>query len=196
MNNFLHLIPATGWRIRIFDRKDQNTTFRDVAAFALRRDGEVVPLIHIINGTLEEPPPSSDLWAVELLGPSDENYSDLPTLLRTKSSEPPLDQKLSNRTETAPPQTNYLGVPKDTRPTEIQILALIDCSERELDRGLDTERLMCRCTGDVLETLARLRADKKIEADPFEKWGPDFYRLLERGREALREFRNSAVSER
>jgi len=44
MNNFLSLIPANGWRIRIFDLRNQDTSIRDVAAFALRKDGEAVVL--------------------------------------------------------------------------------------------------------------------------------------------------------
>jgi len=159
MNNFLSLIPANGWRIRIFDLRNQDTSIRDVAAFALRKDGEVVALIHIINGVLETPPPSSDVWAVDLLGPSDENAADLPlSLLHTKlASETPLDQKLSSRTNITSPQTNHQGVPKDTRPLDKQILGLIEDSERAIDRGMDTERLLCRCnSGDVLEEIDRL----------------------------------------
>jgi hypothetical protein len=198
MNNFLSLIPANGWRIRIFDLRNQDTSIRDVAALALRKDGEVVALIHIINGVLETPPPSSDVWAVDLLGPSDENAADLPlSLLHTKlASETPLDQKLSSRTNTTSPQTNHQGVPKDTRPLDIQILGLIEDSERAIDRGMDTERLLCRCnSGDVLEEIDRLLTAQMIFPEP-DKNGCPFYRLTEKARVRLREFRKAPVSER
>jgi hypothetical protein len=199
MNQFLHLIPANGWRVRIFDLRDQDTAIRDVAAFALCKNGDVVPLIHIINGVLETPPPSSDVWAVDLLGPSDENTTDLPlSLLHTKlSSETPLDQKLSKREDADPPEKALVhGLPKDTRPIEIQILEQIGSSEREIDRGVDVERLICRCGADVLEGIERLRAEHLIFVDPVDHRGCDFYRLTDKARAKLRAFRNSAVSER
>lgn len=191
MNNFLHLIPATGWRVRIFDLRDKEIAIRDVAAFALRKDGEVIPLIHIINGVLETPPTSSDVWAVDLLGPSDGDTIDLPiSLLDTKLKlEKPLDQKLSKRGNTSTPQMELRhGLPKDTRPIEIQILDQIDYSERELDRGMDTERLMCRCGSDVLEGIARLQAQHLIYVDPRGDTGCDFYRMTDRARVMLHEF--------
>jgi hypothetical protein len=200
MNQFLHLIQSTGWRVRIFDLRDQDIAIRDVAAFALCKNGEVVPLIHIINGVLETPPPSSDVWAVDLLGPSDGDTTDLPvSLLHTKLSfEAPLDQKLSNRADAAPAQATRSAIPKDTAPLDIQILTQIDSAEREIDRGMDTERLICRChgDGDILETIERLRAEHLIFVDPVDHRGCDFYRLTDKARAKLRDFRNSAVSER
>jgi hypothetical protein len=195
MNQFLHLIPANGWRIRIFDLRDKDIAIRDVAVFALCKNGEVVPLIHIINGVLETPPPSSDVWAVDLLGPS-ENAADIPlSLLHTKlSSEAPLDQKLSNRAETVPTRS-LQGITKDSRPLDIQILQQIDSSEREIARGVDTERLICRChgDGDILETIERLRAEHLIYVNPVEPHGCDFYRITDKARAKLRDFNNNAV---
>jgi len=143
-----------------------------------------------MNGVLETPPPSSDVWAVDLLGPSDENAADLPlSLLHTKlASEAPLDQKL---------QTTGQAVPKEIRPLDIQILAQIDCAEREIDRGMDVERLMCRChgDGDILETIERLRAEHLIFVDPVDHRGCDFYCLTDKAKTKLRDFERNAVSE-
>jgi len=75
VNNFLHLIPATGWRVRIYDpTKYKGPIDRDVVAFALRKDGAVVPLIPTSNGIDEAPTPTA-LVDVYLLGPSDESVS-------------------------------------------------------------------------------------------------------------------------
>jgi hypothetical protein len=194
MNQFLHLIPATGWRVRLFNLRDRDVAIRDVAAFALCKNGEVTPLIHILNGFLETPPPSSEVWAVDLLGPSDGDTTDLAaSLLHTKlKSEAPLDKKLSKREDADTPQKDLVhGLPKDTRPIEIQILEQIDSSEREIDRGLDTERLMCRCGSDVLDGIERLRAEHLIFVDPVEYRGCDFYRLTDKARAMLRDFRNT-----
>jgi hypothetical protein len=194
VNNYLHLIPATGWRIRIFDLRDKEIAIRDVAAFALKKDGEVVPLIHIINGVLETPPPSSDAWVVDLLGPSDGDTMDLPLIsLQGKlKSETPLDQRLSKRGVVDPPERNPQSVPKDTRTTEIQIFAQIDSAEREIDRGMDTERLLCRCTGpNVLGTIERLYAEHLIYVDPREHQGCGFYRLTDKAKTKLRDFENA-----
>jgi len=78
MNNFLHLIPAArGWRVCIYDPmkyKGKGPITRDVVAFALRKDGAVVPLIGTSNGIDEVPTPTA-LGDVYLIEPSDESIN-------------------------------------------------------------------------------------------------------------------------
>jgi hypothetical protein len=195
MSQFLHLIPAAGWRVRIFDpTRYQGPIDKDIVAFALRRDGAVIPLIGTPNGIQEVPTPTA-LVDVYLLGPSDEVSSEIaqPTGTAETSSKAPRTQSEPPRTDASPPQPNREAIPNDTRPIEIRILEQIDSSEHEIDRGMDTERLICRChgNGDILETIERLRAEHLIFVDPVEHRGSDFYRLTDKARAMLRDFRNT-----
>jgi hypothetical protein len=81
VNNYLHLIPPVpGWRVRIYDptKYKHGPITRDVVAFALKKDGAVVPLIGTSNGIEEVPPPTA-FCDVYLLGPSDESISISPS---------------------------------------------------------------------------------------------------------------------
>jgi len=68
---------------------------------------------------------------------------------------------------------------------ETDVLSRIDSAERELNRGEDFERLLCRVGGDVFDALKRLLKISYIFEDPNI---PDccVYRVSDSGREALR----------
>jgi hypothetical protein len=47
----IQIIPSTGWRVRVGSPADG---FEDVVAFALRKDGKVVPLIVVDGNSIQE----------------------------------------------------------------------------------------------------------------------------------------------
>lgn len=195
MNQFLHLIPANGWRVRIYDPTTyKGPITKDVVAFALRKDGVIVPLTTTSND-IDEVPIPTPLVDVCLLGPSDEDSSELPQ--RRCIAESP------SKAATAQTEPHHAGkassqtAPKDTRPLEIQIFAQIDSAEREIDRGMDIERLICRChgDGDIRETIQRLYDEHLIFVDPRDHRGCDFYRLTDKAKAKLCEFERNGISE-